>query len=371
MENKILKMLLEKYSWKKAKFISNDNFIDFFKSNNKIITYNDFIEIRDYFQLKIGVPRSAFKTIETWFKIETDNNGLSHESNGISEKPSQLQRNYKKLEEALKLKKYSRKTIKIYLSAIKMINAWSRSNKNKYVDDMNHDDFRELFLHLNDEKKASSSTVRIYRFALSYYFKNILNADIDLSFVEGLRNEKHLPIVLSRDEIKRILNCINNVKHRTMIALMYSSGLRLSELVSLRVRDIDLDNLSIHVKEGKGKKDRITIFSEKIVEDIQRFVDGKRPDEYVFLSSGKDSYGRYHPLSGRSVEKILESALNKAGINKKATPHDLRHSFATHLLENGISLRHIQVLLGHKNITTTTIYTKVYNPHLKGIKSPL
>jgi site-specific recombinase XerD len=371
MENKILEMLLEKYSWKKANFISNDNIIDFFENNIKIIQYNDFIEIREYFQSILGVKRSAFKTIEIWFKTEIDKKALLNETNSLSEIPLEPPRNYRKLEEALKLKRYSRKTIKIYLGAVKMINIWSISHKNKYVDDMNHDDFRELFLYLNEEKRASASTVRVYRFALAYYFKNILNAGIDLSFVEGLRNEKHLPIVLSRDEIKRILNCINNVKHRTMIALIYSSGLRLSELVNLRVRDIDLANLSIHVKEGKGKKDRITIFSEKIVDDLKRFIDGKRSDEYVFLSSGKDRQGRYHPLSGRSVEKVLESALKRAGINKKATPHDLRHSFATHLLENGISLRHIQVLLGHKNISTTTIYTKVYNPHLKGIKSPL
>lgn len=364
-------MLLEKYYWKEAKYISNDNLIDFFKNNSKIIAYNDFIEVRDYFQSKLGVCRYAFNTIGAWFKTENVIKDSPPKRVAFSKKPLIFPRKHIELKESLKLKRYSSKTVRIYLSAIRMINEWSIRNKNKHVEDMNHEDFREFFLYMNDEKKSSASTVRIYRFALAYYFKNILNLNIDLSFVEGLRNAKTLPVVLSREEIKRILNSINNIKHRTIIALIYSSGLRLSEVTSLRVRDIDFANLSIHVKEGKGKKDRITIFSDKITDDVKRFADGKRPDEFLFLSSGKDRDGRHHPLSGRAVEKIMESALKRAGINKKATPHDLRHSFATHLLENGISLRHIQLLLGHKNITTTTIYTKVYDPHLKGIKSPL
>lgn len=252
-----------------------------------------------------------------------------------------------------------------------MIHAWSMAKKNKHIDDMDHADFRAFFLYLNNDREASASTVRVYRFALAYYFNNMLNMTIDLSFVEGVRNSKHLPVVFTRGEIARILDSIKNLKHRTMIALIYSSGLRLSELLSLRVRDVDCERLSIHVKEGKGKKDRITIFSDKIVDDLRRFMDGKRGDEFIFLSSGTDRQGRHHALSGRTVQKVLERALREAGINKKASPHDLRHTFATHLLENGISLRHIQVLLGHKNITTTSIYTKVYDPQLKGIRSPL
>jgi site-specific recombinase XerD len=370
-ENKILSMLLAKYSWKEAKYISNENLLDFFKSNIKIIKYSDFLEIRGYFQSTLNAHRSAFKTIEPLFDAGIENKVSSRKKADIAQRPGNFPPRYTELKESLKLKRYSPKTIKIYMNALKMANAWCVSNKNKLVDDLNHDDLRELFLYLNDEKKSSASTVRIYRFALAYYFKNILHINIDLSFVEGLRNARPLPIVLSRDEIRRILHCINNIKHRTIIALLYSSGLRLSEATSLRVRDVDFANLSIHVKEGKGRKDRITIFSDKISEDLKHFVDGKRPDEFIFLSSGKDTNGRHHPISGRSVEKILESALKRAGINKKATPHSLRHSFATHLLENGISLRHIQMLLGHKNIVTTTIYTKVYDPHLKGIKSPL
>lgn len=364
-------MLLEKYSWKNAIYISNENIIEYFEKNRSKIKYNDFVLVRDYFQKTLGVYRYAFKVVEEWFANETVESSTVRITDDYSDGPLPLPRQYAGLIDALKLKRYSRKTIKIYSSAIRMIHAWCMERKNKYIDDMNHADFREYFLYLNNDKRASASTVRVYKFSLAYYFKNVLNMNIDLSFVEGVRSSKHLPVVFSREEINRILDSIKNLKHRTMIALIYSSGLRLSELLGLRVRDVDLARLSIHVKEGKGGKDRITIFSDKIADDLKRFMKGKRGEEYLFLSSGKDRYGRSHPLSGRTVQKVLERAIRRAGISKKASPHDLRHSFATHLLENGISLRHIQALLGHKNITTTSIYTKVYDPKLKGIKSPL
>lgn len=371
MESRILQMLLEKYSWKKAMFISNQNIMEFFERNRSRINYEDFVLVRDYFHKTLNVYRSAFKEIGAWFANEDGNEPDAANMAGSKEKPMTLPRNYVKFEETLKLKRYSRKTIKIYLSAVRMIHAWSMTNKNKHIDDMNHSDFRDFFLYLNNDRMSSASTVRVYRFALAYYFNNMLNMTIDLSFVEGVRNSKHIPVVFTRDEIAMLLNSIQNLKHRTMIALIYSSGLRLAELLNLKVRDVNLERLSIHVKEGKGKKDRITIFSDKIADDLRSFMEGKRGDEFIFLASGTDRHGRSHPLSGRTVQKVLEKALEKAGINKKASPHDLRHSFATHLLENGISLRHIQALLGHKNIATTSIYTKVYDPQLKGIRSPL
>ncbi|MBN1497884.1 MAG: tyrosine-type recombinase/integrase [Spirochaetes bacterium] len=271
----------------------------------------------------------------------------------------------------MRLKRYSQKTIKIYLAALMAVNHWCVEHKKALIDDVDGNLLRGFFKYLTDEKQASLSTMRIHRFAVSYYFNHILNRDIDLSYVEGLRDSKHLPVVLSRDEIQRILGAIDNLKHRTMLALIYSSGLRLSELVTLKVKDVNIGELTIHVREGKGRKDRITIFSEKIRDDVERFMTGKLPVDYLFLSTIKDDRGRYRRLSGRTVQKVLEKALKRAGINRKATPHDLRHSFATHLLESGVSMRHIQMLLGHKNISTTTIYAKVSNPQLKGIRSPL
>jgi integrase/recombinase XerD len=176
---------------------------------------------------------------------------------------------------------------------------------------------------------------------------------------------------LSRDEISSLLDSIKNVKHRTMIGLLYASGLRLSELINLRVADINLNELTIHVKWGKGRKDRITVFSRALTEGLCFCIQGKGADDFVFTSSLDNGREKVRHISARTVQKVLDAAIEKAGILRKATPHDLRHAFATHLLESGISLRHIQLLLGHKNITTTTIYTKVAQPAIKGIRSPL
>jgi site-specific recombinase XerD len=162
-----------------------------------------------------------------------------------------------------------------------------------------------------------------------------------------------------------MIGIITNPKHRLLIALAYGAGLRVSETTNLKAKDINLDELTIHIKGAKGNKDRMSIFSEKLVASLKVIVALKQGNEFVFESNwgGK--------LDERSAQKVFEQALVKAGIKKEATFHSLRHSFATHLLENGTDVRYVQELLGHANIRTTQIYTKVTNPSLKKIKSPL
>jgi site-specific recombinase XerD len=373
--NNVLDQLLSYFYYKSAKYISNDDIFHFFRNNKESITYSDFIAIRDYFHNKLSVSRYAFAVLEQTF---LENQSLSSgESEPCKLEPDEPEcrtrepKNYSQFIEALRLKHYSPRTIKAYVSALRGINRWAATMKNKTVDELSSDDLYEYFKHLSIERAVSVSSIRVCRSCLKCYCEQALNRSIDLSFMDGMRTSKHLPVVFSRREVQSILDSILNIKHRTMIALMYSSGLRLSELIDLRVRDVCFDDLTIHVKQGKGKKDRVTILSLKIVDDLKRFTVDKDPQRHVFLSAGRDRHGQRHPLSPRTVQKVFESALKRAGITKKASPHDLRHSFATHLLENGISLRHIQELLGHKNITTTTIYTRVSNPHIKGIKSPL
>ena len=150
-----------------------------------------------------------------------------------------------------------------------------------------------------------------------------------------------------------------------MVALTYGAGLRISEIINLRVQDIDFEQLTIHLKEAKGKKDRITILPEKLKSDLLNVIVEKDNKKYIFESN------RGGKLNTRSVQKIFEKALKSAKIKKPATFHSLRHSFATHLLENGVDVRYVQELLGHANIRTTQIYTKATNPSLKNIKSPL
>ena len=172
-------------------------------------------------------------------------------------------------------------------------------------------------------------------------------------------------MVLSRVEIEKVFSATLNTKHRLLLALAYGAGLRVSEIVDLRVGDIDFDELVIHLKQAKGNKDRITVFPEKLVTDIRNLVAGKNTDDFVFASE------RGGKLTVRTAQKIFENSLKKNAIRKDATFHSLRHSFATHLLENGVDVRYVQELLGHQNIRTTQRYTHVTNPSLKRIKSPL
>lgn len=270
----------------------------------------------------------------------------------------QLSELLKKIEQNLKLRNYSRRTIGTYLACLKEYFC--------FVKNINSEPDLSLikeYLLKKFEKGLSGQTVNMHLYAIKYFYSEICKSRIaiDLKFA---KTASRLPTVLSRSEIKRIIDQIENKKHKLLIALSYSSGLRVGESVSLKVRDLDFDELVIHIKEAKGKKDRISIFPEKLKMDLQKICSLKDGKDFVFES---DRGGK---LSERSVQKIFEKALAKAGIIKKASFHSLRHSFATHLLENGTDVRYVQELLGHANIRTTQIYTKVTSPALKNIKSP-
>ncbi|RMD49772.1 MAG: hypothetical protein D6830_04165 [Ignavibacteria bacterium] len=180
------------------------------------------------------------------------------------------------------------------------------------------------------------------------------------------RKDRKLPNVLNLDEILCIIEQIANPKHRIAVQLMYSSGLRVSEVVRLKVRDIDLTNLSIRIRQGKGRKDRVTILSKKLIHPLKKIIENKQSELYI-ITSGKTT----KHLTERSIQKVFQLALRRSGIKKHATCHSLRHSFATHLLEKGVDIRYIQELLGHFSVKTTEIYTKVRSPPLSRIESPL
>lgn len=264
-----------------------------------------------------------------------------------------------KTERELKLRNYSPKTIKSYLRYIndylKFVSKHKFNDKNEAI--------RE-FLSKKENKGASPQTVNLALNAIKFLYKEILKdkGGIDLKFSK--RSQK-LPVVLNREEIAKLIQAPQNPKHKLILGLTYSAGLRLSEVINLRVKDLDSQNLSLHIKNGKGKKDRITIFSEKLKEDLENLVKLKNKNDYLFESS------RGGKMKDRTVQKIFAQALKKSEIKKPASFHSLRHSFATHLLENGTDVRYVQELLGHNNIRTTQAYTKVMNPSLKNIKSPL
>ena len=175
-----------------------------------------------------------------------------------------------------------------------------------------------------------------------------------------------MPVVLNQKEVSRILSSVNNIKHRAILMLVYSAGLRVSEVVKLKPEDIDTERKLIRMKGAKGRKDRYTILSDAAMETLRIYLQANTPKNWLFLGQKADSH-----ITTRTVQKIFDDAVKKAGIRKEVSVHSLRHSFATHLLESGTDLRYIQELLGHKSSKTTEIYTHVSNKDLSKIKSPL
>ncbi len=265
----------------------------------------------------------------------------------------------KKLEDELRLRGYSPKTIDSYRACV--TSYLKTKQKDFEIVDV---EFIKQYILSKIDSGASSQTTNQHLQAINFFCWNVLKfrRKIDVRFA---KTPSKLPIVLSRAEIDKILSVISNEKHNLMIALAYSGGLRVSEIINLKVKDICLAELTIHIKDAKWNKDRITLLPEKLIGNIEKLTAGKNLNNYVFAS---ERGGR---LAERTAQKVFEQALKKAGIKKEATFHSLRHSFATHLLENGVDVRYVQELLGHANIRTTQIYTKVMNPALRKIKSPL
>lgn len=253
----------------------------------------------------------------------------------------------------LKLRGYSRKTMSAYLYYVgKFI--MSRLNPKGFL------------LKLINERK-SKETVRVAGFAVKFYLSIKAKQDKTINRIiestPNVKRNKKLPVVLSKKEIDNMIISTKNFSYRTMILLMYSSGLRASEIINLKWADIDFDRNTIHLKLAKGNKDRIVMLSPKVKKNLLKLDIDKKG--LVFKTNRNGKY------SLRTIELIVKKAADKAGIKKKVTPHSLRHSFATHLLEQGVDIRYIKDLLGHANLQTTMIYTKVSNKDISKIKSPL
>jgi len=264
-----------------------------------------------------------------------------------------------KIEDELKLRNYSHKTIQSYIGCL--------LDYFKYIKVIKKEPDVALikkYLLEKQDKGQSSQTINVHLNAIKYFYREVFKnaTPIDIKFA---KTSNKLPVVLSRVEIEKIIDSIANKKHKLLASLSYGAGFRVSEAINLKVKDINLEELTIHLKDAKGKKDRITIFPEKLKIELTEIMALRDKNDYVFESA------RGGKLTERTAQKVFENALKNAKINKDATFHSLRHSFATHLLENGVDVRYVQELLGHQNIRTTQLYTKVTNPNLRKIKSPL
>jgi len=258
-----------------------------------------------------------------------------------------------KLEDELKLRGFSSKTIKAYSFNVEKYLKSCKQPKQYLLDLIN--------------KGYATETVRQACFAIKFFLKinkkDDKNIEKLIKDIPNLKREKRLPVILSKKEIWDMIFSTKNLNHRLIIKLGYSTGLRLSEIINLKWPDIDFQRNVIHIKKAKGKKDRIVMLSPKIKKDLRNLTTDK--EGFIF----KTMRGRKY--SGRTIQLIIKNSAKKADIKKKVTPHTLRHSFATHLLEQGIDIRYIRDLLGHSRIETTMIYTSVSKRNIDKIKSPI
>ena len=262
---------------------------------------------------------------------------------------------FDKLKENLILRNYSKETSKAYLVHIK-----------KYFEFLNY--FNEMPNFENAKKyilkkleKNEPSSVHHTIFALEYFFKNILNQNI---YIPKPKRNKTIPIILTPEEIKKMIKITSNIKHKLILKILYGCGLRVSEIINLKKENVNFEEKLIHINLAKGKKDRFVKVPESLTEELKAYIK-LNPDKILFPSN------RGGKLTKKSIGKIVENSAKKAEITKEVYPHLLRHSFATHLLENGTDLRIIQKLLGHSDIKTTQIYTQISQASIKNIKNPL
>jgi integrase/recombinase XerD len=236
--------------------------------------------------------------------------------------------------------------------------------RERHLHDINEQDIKAYVYGIVKSGKSVSYQNQIIN-AIKFYYEQVLDMPQRFYEIDRPNKERKLPLVLSEEEVVRLLDAVNNLKHKAILVTLYSCGLRISELLALKLTDIQSDRKLVLVREGKGKKDRTTVLAAMTLELLRKYYRAYRPAVYLFEG------GPGIPYSAKSVSNILKRALDRAGINKQATPHTLRHSFATHLLENGTDLRYIQVLLGHNSPKTTEIYAHVSTRYLREVQSPI
>lgn len=261
----------------------------------------------------------------------------------------------------LEIKKYSLNTARSYIAHFeKFINAY----KEQDLLDISENEIRDYLSGLV-KQGLSDSYINQAINSIKFYYEVVMGMPNRFYSVERPMKKERLPEVLSKEKVLLMINKTYNLKHKCILKLLYSSGLRRAELQNLKPEDIDSDRMLIKVKQGKGKKDRYTLLSKNLLSDLREYYKKTRPKEYLFESP----YGGQY--SGTSIRNIVIRAATKARIKRRVTPHMLRHSFATHLLEEGVDLRYIQTLLGHSSSRTTEIYTHVAVNSIKNIKNLL
>ncbi len=262
----------------------------------------------------------------------------------------------------MKLRNLSENTKEAYLRAVEKLATFYH----KSPDRLSKEQIRKYLLYLVEEKRVANATYIQHLCALRFFYRNTLRRN---SMVDGIlfpKEEQKLPEVLSMEEVERFFNALGNLKHRAILMTAYGAGLRVSETVSLRVSDIDSSRMAIRIDQGKGRKDRYLPLAKRALEILREYWKAAHPEGFLFPSYGKSGH-----LTRNSVWDACKRAMRKAGFKKNISPHTLRHSFATHAHENGTSIKVLQMLLGHRSLRTTGMYTKVSQAEMQSTVSPL
>jgi site-specific recombinase XerD len=267
-----------------------------------------------------------------------------------------------KMMKDLQLKGITPRTQKKYLREVTNLTNYL----GKSPEELGEDEVKEYLLHLLEDRKLSRGTYKNYAAGIKFLYKTTLNREEVVEKIRYPKALKKLPVVLDLAEIKSLLSVTENLKHRALLTITYSAGLRISEAASLRVTDIDSKRMMVRVQQGKGGKDRYSILSQTALELLRRYWRQYRPKQWLFEGQKEGTH-----IGLTAIRNIFLEAKKRAGITKPASPHTLRHSFATHLIEAGTSLHHVQLLLGHRSPTTTTVYLHVSKMNLSKVASPL
>lgn len=262
----------------------------------------------------------------------------------------------------MRLRGFTRQTRRLYVAHVRRF-LRARGRIEPFAEG---EEVRQWLLHLLGSGR-SHSYVNQALSALRFLYRSVLGAPAPVAAIPRPKRKKALPAVLSRPEVRRFLDCLPSPKHRAIAFVLYSAGLRVSEAARLKVSDVDGERGQIHVRQGKGRKDRFVMLSPVVLDVLRGYARLERPDEWLFPAGHR----RDRHISTRTIQRVVSAAAKRAGLAKKVTPHILRHSFATHLLEVGTDLRFIQELLGHAQISTTILYTHVSRREARRIQSPI
>ncbi|MBN8684965.1 MAG: tyrosine-type recombinase/integrase [Chitinophagales bacterium] len=265
-------------------------------------------------------------------------------------------------QQKLRLQRYAENTIRTYTGCLsKFLQAFQRYQ----MEQVTEQNIENYIAHLVEKEEISDSFQKQMLGTIGMYFDLCLGRKLSLQHLYPKRQQHRLPKYLSQQEVKRMLDVAENIKHRCILKLLYGAGLRVSEVLALTLKDIDSANMLVHIRDAKGRKDRTVMLSDSLLSDLRDYFIKAHPRHFLFEGQDGAEY------SARSIQAVVKQLAEKARITKPVTPHILRHSFATHLIENGTDIRYVQDLLGHNSIKTTELYTHITDVSKSRIKSPL